>query len=297
MSTRTRHTRRGAGGRDRMWALPAVIAAIAAIVIVAILRGVGGSGVAAAGVRTPVPAGVMAQLTGIPAATWDAVGAKGARAPTYVGAGAATSAATAAGLPLVLYVGAEYCPFCAAERWAMVTALARFGTFHGLAYTRSASNDVYPDTPTFTFYRSTFTSSYIDFEPVETLSNVPGGPNGYTNLQTPTSAQMALLDKYNARPYFSARRAGHIPFLLVGKRYAWVGSGYSPQLLHGVSQGQIAASLAAGKTAAAQAILANANEIAASICAVDGGHPAAVCGSAGVTAAAATLPGKGGGSQ
>ncbi len=260
--------------------------------IIFIVRGLGGGG-ASADVRTPVPSSVMAELTGIPAATWDAVGAKGAAAPTFVGATATGAAAPAPGKPLVLYVGAEYCPFCAAERWSMVTALARFGTFQNLAYSHSSTTDVYPGTPTFTFYGSTYTSSYIDFEPVETLTNVPGGPNGYTDLQTPTPAQMGLLNKYNAQPYFSASVAGHIPFLMVGERYAWVGSGYSPQDLHGSSQARIAASLPAGKTAAAKAILANANEIAASICAVDGSQPTSVCGSAGVTAALPTLPAKG----
>src|SRR5438270_1263439 len=30
--------------------------------------------------------------------------------------------------PVFLFVGAQYCPFCAAERWAVVKALSRFGT-------------------------------------------------------------------------------------------------------------------------------------------------------------------------
>ena len=37
-------------------------------------------------------------------------------------------ALTSGGKPEILYVGAEYCPYCAAERWAMVVALSRFGT-------------------------------------------------------------------------------------------------------------------------------------------------------------------------
>ena len=41
---------------------------------------------------------------------------------------------TADGKPLVLYVGAEYCPYCAAERCAMVQALSRFGTFSNLTF-------------------------------------------------------------------------------------------------------------------------------------------------------------------
>ena len=45
------------------------------------------------------------------------------------------------GKPGVLYIGAEYCPFCATERWAMVNALGRFGTFSGLKITNSSTTD------------------------------------------------------------------------------------------------------------------------------------------------------------
>lgn len=293
MASSTRYAARRPARRGNPWTLPAVAAAVAVIVVVAIIRGLGTGGGAAAA-NAPVPADVLQQLTQIPAATWDAAGTQGAIMPTFVGGAAAAtgsaSATAAAGKPTVLYIGAEYCPFCAAERWSMVTALARFGTFQGLEYSHSASNDNYPNTPTFTFYGSTYASPYIDFQPVETLTNVPGGPNGYTNLQTPTAAQQALLQKYNAAPYFSTQQAGHIPFLLVGEKYAWVGSAFSPQTLDGSTQAKIAAGLAAGTSPVAQAILANANMIAASICAVDGAQPASVCGSGAVAPVIKALP-------
>ena len=41
---------------------------------------------------------------------------------------------TSGGKPEMLYIGAEYCPYCAAERWAMIVALSRFGTFSGLRH-------------------------------------------------------------------------------------------------------------------------------------------------------------------
>ena len=79
------------------------------------------------------------------------------------------------GKPELLYIGAEYCPFCAAQRWAMVAALSRFGTFSNLSLTHSASADVYPDTPTFSFYQSTYSSKYLTFTSVETNTNEPSG--------------------------------------------------------------------------------------------------------------------------
>ena len=56
-------------------------------------------------------------------------------------------------LPRIIYVGADFCPFCAAERWALVIALSKFGTFNVLHYMTSSASDVYPSTPTFTFYK------------------------------------------------------------------------------------------------------------------------------------------------
>ena len=39
------------------------------------------------------------------------------------------------GRPGVVYVGSEFCPYCAADRWALVVALSRFGTFAHLGAT------------------------------------------------------------------------------------------------------------------------------------------------------------------
>ncbi len=70
----------------------------------------------------------------------DAVGVGDVKvAPTKINAPALISN----GRPEVLYVGAEYCPYCAAERSAVAVALSRFGTLHGLGQTASSPNDVY----------------------------------------------------------------------------------------------------------------------------------------------------------
>ena len=107
-------------------------------------------------------------------------------------------------------MGAEYCPYCAAARWAMIVALSRFGTFSGLQTVHSAAAngageaEPDPNTPTWTFVHSTYTSKYLTFTPVELQTNIPDTSTGsYTNLQTPTKAQQALLTKYDAAPYTS----------------------------------------------------------------------------------------------
>src|SRR5262245_32109496 len=37
-----------------------------------------------------------------------------------------------AGGPVVFFMGAEWCPFCASERWALVEATSRFGEWRDL---------------------------------------------------------------------------------------------------------------------------------------------------------------------
>ena len=70
------------------------------------------------------------------------------------------------GLPRVVDIGAEYCPYCAVLRWSLVAALLRFGTFTGLKETTSSA-DLAP-VPSFSFLGSSYTSTYVAFTPYET---------------------------------------------------------------------------------------------------------------------------------
>jgi hypothetical protein len=96
--------------------------------------------------RSDAPEALVQQVVSVPAATLDAVGAGTATPPTPITESAST------GAPTVLFIGAEFCPYCAAERWSLINALGRFGTFSGLKTTYSSSTDVFPDTPTFSFH-------------------------------------------------------------------------------------------------------------------------------------------------
>src|SRR5215469_12148766 len=131
----------------------------------------GSSNNASSGGRTALPASVISQVTGVPASTLNAVG-KGAVSsttgtPLKAGSGAAL---TSGGKPQMLYIGAEYCPFCAAMRWSMAVALSRFGTLTPLRGIHSSSKDVYPNTATLTFYKTGYHSPYLSFVPVEKLT-------------------------------------------------------------------------------------------------------------------------------
>ncbi len=241
---------------------------------------------AAALVSTPVPDSVMTAFTSIAPATWEHAGTAGATVPIFVG-----TADTNAGKPVVLYMGALYCPYCAAARWSVIAALARFGRFSGLTYSASSSEDVYPSTPTFSFLGGSYTSPFIEFHSVELQGAEPVGGR-YPTLQTPTPEQEALITKYDGPPYLDKASAGGIPFMLVGGRYMWSGSPFNPGLLAGQTHAGLAAALPTGSGSAAEAILANANEITAAICAVDGHQPAAVCSSAPIPQAVKALPSK-----
>ena len=118
---------------------------------------------------------------------------------------------TADGKPELLYIGAEFCPICATERWAMYVALSKFGTFSpqpGRIHSAVRDGDI----PTLTFYRTTYTSPYLTFTPVETTTNQPDG-NYYVTLQTPTAAQDEAVGRPTSTPPtfpwldFGARRS------------------------------------------------------------------------------------------
>ena len=206
-------------------------------------------------------ASVMATVTGLPASELEQVGMGSAKETIKPITGPALNGPD--GKPLVFYYGAEYCPYCAAERWAIVVALSRFGTLSGVGLTTSSSTDVYPDTATFAFHGATYTSQYFDFQAVETTDR------NQKPLDSPTPAQMALVNSYDS--------AGYIPFVDFGNRYAFNGATYVQDSLQGLTWQQIAVDLRNPSSPQAQGILGSANLITAAACKLTSDQPASVC--------------------
>jgi hypothetical protein len=186
------------------------------------------------------------------------------------------------GKPQFLYIGADYCPYCAAQRWAIVVALSHFGTFNKLYQTTSSSVDVFPNTSTFTFSPSLYggslyTSSYIDFAAVETLGNQQDASGNYPVLQTPTTEQEQLLNKYDAPPYTT--QSGSIPFVDIANQYVAIGlsQGFSPQDLQGLQWQDIANKLSDPTSTVAKGIIGTSNYMTAGICMVTHQQPGSVC--------------------
>jgi hypothetical protein len=266
------------------------LVAIAAGVIVLLLAGLVAARLLtskslATPVAEPVPASVMRALTSVPPSNFEAVGRGTANMPTAI---RQPVARTADGRPLVTYIGAEYCPFCAAERWPLIVALSRFGQFSGLQLSQSAADDVFPSTPTFTFVGAAYTSQLIAFDAVETAGNVR--QNGrYPPLQSLSPRQEQLLRTYDAPPYVPTSSAGAIPFLDVSNLYSVTGASFDPGVLQGRSWETIVASLSQSDSPQARAILGTANVLSAAICEATDSQPAEVCGSPTVQALSQTL--------
>ena len=216
---------------------------------------------------------VVSSISSLPASELDAVGAGSAN--NLVKPVSGTPLTGPNGHPEVFYLGAEYCPYCAAERWPMIIALSRFGTFSGLKTTSSSSSDVYPNTPTFTFHGSTYTSQYVDFVAVETTDR------DRNPLESPSSAQQALVNQYDS--------AGSIPFVDFGNRYAFSGAMYLPDALSAMSWTAVADALAQPTSPQAKAILGSANLITAAVCKLTADKPASVCSSSTIQSLEKTL--------
>jgi hypothetical protein len=296
----TRSGVRGAGGKSRTKQRapqgrrassrrnPLAVGAIV-VVLVAVVGMVGFALVK----KTPAPApsggGVKAarELQAVPDSTLSAVGLRTDVTPP-TGLPSGTPALTQDGKPEVLYIGAEYCPYCAAQRWALILALSRFGSFTGLSATHSSSTDVFPNTPTFTFHGSTYTSAYLSFAGVEETTNQPDGNGGYTPLDTATTAQQDLLQRFDVSPYTS--QPGAIPFLLLGNRFVTIGSGFQPSLLAGMTVDDVAAKLADPTDPVTTGIVGTANTMIAALCELTGGQPSKICSAPFVQQIQAALP-------
>ncbi len=279
----SRAAQRKAEVRRRIWLAGGSVAVVLALVGTLIAVKLSQSPAAPA---APAAAGqgttahVQRQVTGVPAAAFDAIGAGTATGLKTV---TGQPALTAGGKPELLYIGGQYCPFCAAERWALAAAVSRFGTLSGRqphsllalrrrtrARRRCRSSN------------ARYSSKYLAFVPVEWFGQAADAstPFGHAYLQRPTAQQQALFTQYGG---------GSIPFVDIGNRYLLPQVQYDPATLAGLSWTQVAAAMHDPSSPVAKDIDGAANVITAAICGLTGGQPGGVCQSAGVKAAAGSL--------
>ncbi len=276
-----------------MWAWGAVGLVVVIVAVLVIVKVTGNASASGYTPVTPAPAAVVHDVTNIPVSVYNTVGVTSTTAqvsPPIIVKGQKPLVLDGKS-PSMLYYGAEYCPYCAAERWAITAALSRFGTWSGLKITASSHTDVDAETHTFSYVDASFTSSYINFKGVEAVSNVPNGSGYYTNLMTPTKQEFADVSKYESPTYIPGATAGQIgfPFVSINNLALISGPSYDPGILSGQTWSQIASGLSDASNPATQAIVATANYISASICATTKNAPASVCTTPGVQAAAKAL--------
>jgi hypothetical protein len=236
-----------------------VLVVVAVIIVIAATSGGSKKKNATTG-RSPAPAASVKQVTTVAASDTAKADVSSVTSPPKKVTG---DALTFDGKPGILYYGAEYCPYCAAERWPFVEALSRFGTWSGLDMTTSSATDVHPDTATFSFLNAKFTSPYISLQTVESQDNEGKA------LQKATAAQNAIVAKYDSN--------GSIPFIDFGNKYVITGATYDSTALDGKSFDEIAAAVPDPNTAIGKAVLGNANVMTAAICDMTGNKPANVC--------------------
>ncbi len=172
------------------------------------------------------------------------------------------------GKPKILYVGGEYCPYCAAQRWGMIAALSRFGTLSQVNALTSSEDSI----PTFTFHNSTYTSQYIDFVAKETSDN------NQQALDTLTPTEQQIFQAYDTAQYMgSGATSGSIPFISIANQYVSQGSYYSPTILQGHSYQDISQQLKDPNNDIADGVVGAANYLMAAICKVTNNQPSNVC--------------------
>jgi len=263
--------RKAEARRRMLLAGGAVVVVIAIVVVFVVIRlGKSSSPPDSAGGRQVLSASVLNNVYTVPPATLDKVGSGSVLSFNPQPVTAITDTAlTSGGKPEMLYIGAEFCPYCAAMRWSMAVALSRFGAFTTpLRGIHSSSTDTDPSTPTLTFYQSRYSSKYLGFVPVEneTVAKTP--------LQDTTAAQTAIWNKYDPDSY---------PFIDFGNKYVIKGPIYNSQVLSGLTWAQVAADLHNPSSPVAQGALGAANYVTAAICKMTNNAPASVCTSSAVS--------------
>ncbi|HEX2169269.1 MAG TPA: DUF929 family protein [Nitrososphaera sp.] len=157
------------------------------------------------------------------------------------------------GKPLIFFMGAGFCPYCASERWAIVRALNNFGSWQGLVETTSAGQDEkYLNIPTVDFSRATYTSEYVDFIGRETADR------NFEPQQDLDEKDYEVIDTFNPDQI--------IPFFLIDGQFMQVGSGYSPRLLEGMDHTKVKAEIENPDSTLGKAIKTETDNITALIC-------------------------------
>jgi hypothetical protein len=274
---RGRTHRRNDRSAGRPWGLISAVVGVVAVfvILVVVLEGTIQGGLKQDTAVVPAPASLLTSITSVPTSTLKTVGTGTVNnPPVNIPASYKAVALSSNGLPEVAFVGGEFCPYCALERWSIVLGLSRFGTWSNLHLIRSSVYDSPANVPSFSFaYGAKFSSPYLVFLGWEFQSNVSINHNGapYKSFQTlPTVIETA----------FTNIAGGSYPFIDYAGKLVSAGSpaaAANVTALSGLSWDQVAQKLRDPKSTVAKDVLGAANDVIAATCMVTGQKPGAVC--------------------
>jgi len=234
----------------------------------------------------PASSDVLRRLTNVPPGVTDQVGVPSQSIVTPPSVQRGQPRLVVGGQPGAVFIGGVFCPYCASERWAIIMAFSRFGSFSNLHETTSSPWDVYPSTATFSFHGATYSSRYVRLVMSEHSGNDVDGPGTEPLLDPLTKQEADLWQRYDDSSGY--------PFLDIGNQAFVLSPSFSPSLLSGFDQSDIASRLADPNHPSTQAIVGTANYLTAAICATTGQTPLSVCATPLVVKAARAMALKGG---
>ncbi|MBV8083341.1 MAG: DUF929 family protein [Chloroflexi bacterium] len=165
----------------------------------------------------------------------------------------------------VFFMGAQFCPYCAVERWALVSALQSFGSLTDFG--KEASNegvDGFHPVPTYNLIPAHYSSPYVTFSSKDIFDH------NSQPLQKLDATEQDYVNRFDPH--------GDWPFIVINGQYAQIGNGFSPSVLQGMQFDPVFQQLQAGAlNPATQAIEAEAAVLRKYICASTAGLPSAAC--------------------
>lgn len=226
----------------------------------------------------PLPAGTLSRVQQVP------VGALIANAQAQLGGGQVSPPEklppgapqlSSNGHPEIMFICAEYWSKCAAERWALVIAMSKFGTFTHLTGTTTSATQTGPNTPTFSFYGATYTSKYLTLVTDELETNTDMGGGEYPLLQPPTRQEMNLMTAWDRAPYTTINAS--LPFAYLGGKYLLTTTQYDASALSKTNFQTATHIMTSGTSAVAEHAQAAAGYLIADLCDLTHNQPTPVC--------------------
>lgn len=128
------------------------------------------------------------------------------------------------GKPIVFFMGAQFCPFCAPDRWAFVKATSRFGTWTNLRSLHSrAGTDGFDSLPTYDLVDASYQSDLLSLHHKE-IADAVGN-----SLQPLAGVEQDFVNQFDPQGGFPFT-IGHFWALARTRRRCRAGTGMGPRV-------------------------------------------------------------------